>query len=67
VTLHYDKAWVTAVARSRGLEIGDTEAEKLARFVAPILERLAEMSGELTADEDMYEFRRLLIREATGG
>lgn len=60
----YDKTWVAAVALSRGLEIGNTDAEKLGRFVAPILERFAEISKELTADDDMYGFRRLLAQEA---
>lgn len=67
MTLHYHKTWVTAVAHSRGLEIDDADAERLAYFVAPILERFAEISSALTADEDMYEFRRLLAHEARSG
>ena len=40
------------------------DAKQLAVFVAPILERFAELTGELTADDDMYEFRRLLAQES---
>lgn len=64
VTPGYDGTWVAAMALSRGLAVGSGDAEKIAGFVGPILERFLEISGELTADDDMYEFRLLLSQEA---
>jgi hypothetical protein len=59
----YDSAWVLAVARSRGLQVDGNAAEQLAEFVAPTLGQFAEAARELTADDDMYEFRRLIAEE----
>jgi len=53
-----------AVARSRGLEIEPEAARHLAEFVAPTLLQFAGLAEELSADDDMYEFRRLLAEEA---
>lgn len=63
-TSRYDSVWAEAVALSRGLGIGGTQAAELAAFVAPTLERFAEISCTLGEDDDMYEFRRLLAAEA---
>jgi hypothetical protein len=60
----YGPAWARAVAASRGLVVAEDEVEQLARSVAPTLERFALIAQELTADDDMYEFRRLLAEEA---
>lgn len=60
----YDSAWSAAVASSRGVELDHDEAAKLAGSVGPTLERFAEISSTLGADDDMYEFRRLLAAEA---
>jgi hypothetical protein len=67
VTGPHDEAWASAVARSRGLEIDAADAEQLAGLVAPILAHFAQIAGELTADDDMYEFRRLLAQEGKRG
>jgi hypothetical protein len=63
----YGAAWARAVAASRGLVVAEDELEQLARSVAPTLERFAVIAQELTADDDMYEFRRLLAQEAQDG
>jgi hypothetical protein len=63
VTQQHDQAWASAVASSRGLIIEQAYALQLASSVAPILEQLAKITIELTADDDMYEFRRLLVEE----
>lgn len=63
----YGAAWARAVAASRGLLVGEDEVEQLASSVAPTLERFARIAQELTADDDMYEFRRLLAQEAQDG
>ena len=47
----------------RGLEVNDDDADRLAAAVGPILERFQELARELTADDDLYEFRRLLAQE----
>ena len=60
----YDREWARAVARSRGLVLDDDGADRLAAAVGPILERFQGLAGELTADDDLYEFRRLLAQEA---
>jgi hypothetical protein len=67
VTGPHDEAWASAVARSRGLEIDAADAEQLAGLVAPILADFAQIAGELSADDDMYEFRRLLAQEGKRG
>jgi hypothetical protein len=63
----YDREWARAVARARGLNVDEEEAERLAAAVGPILERFQEIARELTADDDMYEFRRLLAQEGLRG
>ena len=63
----YDREWAEAVARARGLNIDEEEAERLAAAVGPILKRFQEIAHELTADDDMYEFRRLLAQEGLRG
>jgi hypothetical protein len=63
----YGPAWAQAVAASRGLVVAEDELEPLARSVAPTLERFAAIAQDLTADDDMYEFRRLLAQEAEDG
>ena len=63
----YDAAWAVAVARSRGLEITAETAEQLVAIVAPVLGEFAGIARELTADDDMYEFRRLLAEEGRRG
>ena len=60
----YDTSWVRGVAATRGLAIGEEDAAELAALVAPILEHFASITSDLTADEDMYEFRRILARGA---
>ena len=60
----YDREWAKGVARSRGLAVDDDGADRLVASVAPILERFQELAAELTADDDLYEFRRLLAQEA---
>ncbi len=49
------------------LPVGENDAEQLAASVASILERFAVIARELTADDDMYEFRRLLAQEGQRG
>lgn len=63
----YDRDWARAVARARGLDLDDEGAERLAAAMGPILERFQEIARELTADDDPYEFRRLLAQEALRG
>ena len=63
----YDREWARAVARARGLNVDEEEAERLAAAVGPILERFQEIARELTTDDDMYEFRRLLAQEGLRG
>jgi hypothetical protein len=63
----YDREWARAVARARGLYVDDESAERLAGAVGPILERFQEIARELTADDDPYEFRRLLSQEGPRG
>ena len=63
----YDRDWARAVARSRGLAVDDERAERLAAGVGPTLERFQEIARELTADDDIYEFRRLLAQEGLRG
>jgi hypothetical protein len=63
----YGESWAMAVARSRGLEIEPEVARERADLVAPILSEFAVIAEELTADDDMYEFRRLLAEEARRG
>ncbi len=63
----YDGDWARAVARSRGLAVDDERAERLVVVVGPILERFQEIAQELTADDDIYEFRRLLAEEGLRG
>jgi hypothetical protein len=63
----YDRDWARAVARARGLAVDDERAERLAATVGPILERFQEIARELTADDDIYEFRRLLAQEGLRG
>jgi hypothetical protein len=67
VTAAYDRGWVLAVAASRGLEMDAEATERLLAVVAPTLMQFAEIAGELTADDDMYEFRRLLAEEGRRG
>jgi hypothetical protein len=49
------------------LEIEPEVARERADLVAPILSEFAVIAEELTADDDMYEFRRLLAEEARRG
>ena len=63
----YDRDWARAAARARGLAVDDARAERLAAAVGPILERFQEIARELTADDDIYEFRRLLAQEGLRG
>jgi len=44
--------------------MGPDAARLGADFVAPILSQFAAIAEELSADDDMYEFRRLLAEEA---
>jgi hypothetical protein len=67
VTDPHDPAWVTAVARSRGLNIDADAAQRLSDVVAPVLAHFSRIAAELTADDDMYEFRRFLGAEAQCG
>ena len=62
--VHFDAAWVAAVARSRGVTLSEARAEQIADATRPTLERFHAIVAELRADDDMYEFRRLLIEEA---
>ena len=63
----YGQPWAAAVAGTRGLDIGPEAAAQLAESVAPILAAFAAICEELSADDDMYEFRRLLAAEAARG
>jgi hypothetical protein len=63
----YGESWAMAVARSRGLEIEPAVARHLSNYVGPILAQFAVIAQELSADDDMYEFRRLLAEESRVG
>jgi len=57
-----DEAWVASLARARGLPLSRERAVELAAEVAPTLARFRAVVDALSADDDMYEFRRLLQR-----
>lgn len=59
--------WVASIARTRGVDLGAAEAEQVAALVAPTLEAFAVIAEQLAADDDAYEFRRLLGVEARRG
>jgi hypothetical protein len=63
----YGEAWAMAVARTRGLDVAPEAAAGLADSVAPTLAAFAAICEDLSADDDMYEFRRLLAAEARRG
>jgi hypothetical protein len=63
----YDSDWARAVAGARGLDLDDEGAQRLAAAVGPTLERFEELACELTTDDDLYEFRRLLAQEGLRG
>jgi hypothetical protein len=56
-------AWLQAVARSRGIELKPDRADELAATAEPILEAFDVLVSELTVDDDIDEFRRLLAAE----
>jgi hypothetical protein len=58
-----DGAWLEAVARSRGIELAPGRADELAAAAEPILKAFDELVSELTVDDDIDEFRRLLAAE----
>jgi hypothetical protein len=57
-------AWAAGVALSRGVELEPEELEAVIASVASVREAFAPIAGELAMDDDMYEFRRVLAREA---
>lgn len=61
-----DAAWILAVAASRGVALERGRAEEVAAEAAPILERFDALVAELSADDDVYGFRRRLAAEAGG-
>jgi hypothetical protein len=60
-----DGTWVASVASARGLHLSRERAQEIAAQVAPTLRQFRAMTDELSPDDDMYEFRRLLFRETT--
>jgi hypothetical protein len=58
------RAWVAGVASQRGVALEPDEVEAVVAAVTPVLEAFRTMAAELAADDDLYEFRRLLGREA---
>jgi hypothetical protein len=59
----YDVAWVTSVARVRGVDLEPHAAARIATTVAPTLEAFHEIADSLAIDDDMYAFRQLLADE----
>jgi hypothetical protein len=59
----YDVAWVTSVARTRGVDLEREAAAQIAATVAPTLETFREIANSLAVDDDMYAFRRVLADE----
>lgn len=51
---------LAGLARLRGIILEPGRADAIADLVTPTLTAFAELAGELTVDDDMYEFRRLL-------
>ena len=62
-----DAAWVTAVARSRGVELEPGRAAEIAAQAAPILAAFSRVASGLAADDDPYAFRHLLAAEGRRG
>jgi len=58
-----DGAWLEAVARSRGIELSPARADELAAAAEPILKAFDELVAELTVDDDLDDFRRVLASE----
>jgi hypothetical protein len=58
-----DGAWLEAVARSRGIELSPARAKELAAAAEPILKAFDELVAELTVDDDLDDFRRVLASE----
>jgi len=58
-----DGAWLEAVARSRGIELSPGRADELAGAADPILKAFDELVSELTVDDDLDEFGRVLAAE----
>jgi hypothetical protein len=61
-----DGAWLEAVARSRGIELAPGRADELAGAAEPILKAFDELVSELTVDDDIDDFRRVLAAERGG-
>jgi hypothetical protein len=58
-----DGPWLEAIARSRGIELTPERADELAAAAEPILEAFDELVSELTVDDDIDDFRRVLAAE----
>jgi len=58
-----DGAWLEAIARARGIELTPERADELAAAAEPILQAFDELVSELTVDDDVDEFRRVLAAE----
>jgi hypothetical protein len=54
------------VACSRGIELPSDRADDLAAAAEPILSAFDELVSELTVDDDMDDFRRVLAAERGG-
>jgi hypothetical protein len=62
-----DGAWLQAVARSRAIELPRDRADELAAAADPILSAFDVLVSELTVDDDIDDFRRVLDAERGGG
>ena len=61
-----DGAWLRAVACSRGIELPSDRADDLAAAAEPILSAFDELVSELTVDDDIDDFGRVLAAERGG-
>lgn len=59
-----DGAMMRAIAGSHGIELDAEVGDRLARQLWPQIARLREIAEQLSADDDMLAFRRLLEQEA---
>jgi hypothetical protein len=63
VATRHDGPWAGGLAHARGLPLTQDRAEQVAALVEPTLHRFRALAAGLCADDDPYEFRRLLFRE----
>ena len=50
-----------AVARARGVSLNEARAAEIATAARSVLVEFRAIAADLTADDDAYEFRRLLL------